>query len=575
MRVPFEDIVFGLRDARKEAAEHEQLLLRGYFDPNDAYRRVTDESKFLVLGYKGSGKSALAQHMRLRATQDGSGFVRTLLLNELSFHEFAEVVPAGSEWQSRYAKVWALVLWLQLIDTLRTDSESPFRGRRDFAVAAAALESAGLLPARDLADAVRDYASHSLSVPGLGTSPAPAVPSRMLALSRLVECLREVCTSGPSARRVVLVIDGTDEIFSGEAITFEVVASLIEAASRMNDQLSAAGVKAKVVVLCRTDLFNRLPGSNKNKLRGDSGIEFNWFENRNDAGESKLVQLANQKARVADPIIRDIFLQYLPQAMSKGSRRPSQPTVSLLLDHTRHTPRDLLQLLTSIGEAIPASMRPTGPGQRLPQEIVRMGISRYSKGYFAGEIQDEVWGHLQIEERSAMVPILTAIGRIRFNATDFAGTSEQLYPDLNPTRLLEVLFDCSAIGNARNDRVNGRPITRMTFKYRNPEAELNLADDLIIHNGWRKKLNIVEGPVSGAPDLEEDDVEKRRPDPAQVERQKRPRHRQRRRAGIPVDRTDNGADSDEVDLRGRSQSSHASPTRRASRPQGPPGAGTA
>ena len=64
----------------------------------------------------------------------------------------------------------------------------------------------------------------------------------------------------------MLFIDGLDEILTHSELQFPALAALISEASRLNDDLRAAYKPFKCVVLCRTDLFDRLPGANKNKI---------------------------------------------------------------------------------------------------------------------------------------------------------------------------------------------------------------------------------------------------------------------------------------------------------------------
>lgn len=54
------NIVFGKASAEREGAEYPDLLTKGYLNPFDVIREARDGAKFLFLGYKGSGKSALA-----------------------------------------------------------------------------------------------------------------------------------------------------------------------------------------------------------------------------------------------------------------------------------------------------------------------------------------------------------------------------------------------------------------------------------------------------------------------------------------------------------------------------------
>ena len=77
----FGDINFGFAAAETEGAEAPELLLKGFFDAS----RITDKAlrgrPFLFLGYKGSGKTALAERARLLADADPSLFVTVISLD--------------------------------------------------------------------------------------------------------------------------------------------------------------------------------------------------------------------------------------------------------------------------------------------------------------------------------------------------------------------------------------------------------------------------------------------------------------------------------------------------------------
>lgn len=489
----FDQLNFGYLDAKHEAEWDERLLTDGYFDLHDAYRTVLEEPKFLVLGYKGCGKSALAHHIKLSSEKTPEIIARTITLNELSYSDFSAVLPGDRDWHARYPKVWSLALLLQLMDLLGLDKQSPSIDSPEYLAAANSLRGANLLPAKSIADAIREYVDHPLAAsPSMD---APPSSGRMAALTRLNKRLEEEVLRFETTKRIMLIVDGTDEIFTGDPTLLEVLAALVEAANRLNGTLRASKVRAKVVILCRSDLYAQLPGSNMHKLRTDMGIRLDWYENSGDPATSALARLANRRARMLDATIENIFSDYFPKRIRRG--KGSQPIIRLLLEYTRHTPRDFLQLLNAVRDV--AKERGTGTeDQRLSVDVVRRGMTQYSKEYFAGTIQDELWGHLSQQERAAIVPLLTSIGTIRFSRAEFLDIANANYPELDPTHLLQVLFECSALGNVRdipNEGGRGRP--RYIFKYRNPDATLNLHDDLCVHKGWRHKLSILDDLSQG------------------------------------------------------------------------------
>jgi DNA helicase TIP49 (TBP-interacting protein) len=70
-RPRYVDLYFGLSDSRNEAAEDRDAFVRTYVDIHGVAAAVVSGQKFLVLGPKGTGKSALAWY--LEATEmDGN-----------------------------------------------------------------------------------------------------------------------------------------------------------------------------------------------------------------------------------------------------------------------------------------------------------------------------------------------------------------------------------------------------------------------------------------------------------------------------------------------------------------------
>jgi hypothetical protein len=61
----YDKIEFGQTSAEKESSDHPELIIKGFLDPNNAVPNLMSGSKFLVLGNKGSGKSAIAEKSNL------------------------------------------------------------------------------------------------------------------------------------------------------------------------------------------------------------------------------------------------------------------------------------------------------------------------------------------------------------------------------------------------------------------------------------------------------------------------------------------------------------------------------
>jgi hypothetical protein len=279
--------------------------------------------------------------------------------------------------------------------------------------------------------------------------------------------------------RHYLTIDGLDDIYLSKPTQYEAVAALIVSAHRLNLQLRRRGLPIKILVMCRTDLFERVPGANTNKIRQDSAIQLDWYENTRHPESVRLVQLANLKARVREPSLTEIFQQYFPNPLRVGRRNNS--TLRYLLDFSRHTPRDFLQLLKYIQQSAPES-------GRLSDDHVLNGIRNYSRDYFVPEIKNELSGPLATDEVALLWSLLGTCPIRRFTFEYVRSmANEPRFADFDLVRALSLLFDCSAIGHHQQ---NAQGKVYYGFKFRNRHASLDLSRQLIMHRAVGQALGI-------------------------------------------------------------------------------------
>ena len=66
----FKDIEFGMAAAENEKSFKPHLLLEGFLDTYGYINEIRDGHKFLVLGPKGSGKSAIGSKLELLSKQE-------------------------------------------------------------------------------------------------------------------------------------------------------------------------------------------------------------------------------------------------------------------------------------------------------------------------------------------------------------------------------------------------------------------------------------------------------------------------------------------------------------------------
>jgi hypothetical protein len=484
-RARFEDLTFGLASAESEAARHPDLLLRGFLDRWTIEEMTRPGGCFLVLGYKGSGKSAIAEHLRLTADSDALLFVTTTSLSaDFHFQAFSDLADAVGDRPSGYVVGWQWLLLLHVLHSLAGDEEAMLLPELSEAIRA--LRDMGLLPARTLRSTVlasrrRSVTSSFPSILHLGLEDVKQV--RRGNVGVLVEELLAAVVETRTPSRHVITVDGLDEIYLRTPAQLDMVSALMLAADRLNSEMHRTGTHVKIVVLCRTDLFDRLPGANKNKLRQDSSLELDWYENPRDPAGTALVRLANLKASVADPGIGDLFETFFPRRVDAGSRQ--QRTITYLLEHTRHTPRDFLQLLSRIQRFAPED----GP---LSADQIHSGLRQYCIEYFVPEVKDELDGPLSREQIDLVFDALGSLASREFDLATLRGLvlADERQAALDWPQVLRLLFEASAIGNVQTGAGDA---SYFTFRFRNRHSTLDPTRTMTLHRALVKALNLPMG----------------------------------------------------------------------------------
>jgi hypothetical protein len=431
----FKDIAFGYSSAEAERTNDPGLLLEGHIDFKAASDEALYGSKYLFLGYKGAGKSSIAE--RIALTQPGGSlFVRSLSLAEFPFTPFSKVVRGDAEPESKFPTAWSWIILIYVLESMARDTDIRPADVGVFQDAVRAFREMGLSPAAEPAAIVRTSSKNNfkLSLPGKmaefswsgsETKPASDIPD-------FVESLKELIRGVRGDNMHYLLIDGLDDVLTTREIQYKSLAALIFEIGRLNLDFRKNKVPVKIVLLCRTDLYERIPGANKNKIRQDHAVELDWYHDPREPKQSALLEIANLRAFRSLKTRIDLFDTFFPVKIDTTEIR------RYLLEMTRHTPRDFVRLLFHLQDF-------SGSG-RLPEGAIKSGLRDYSIKYFLPEIQDELSGYANPEEISR---IISALGRLRkrdFRLEELIHTSTSSSRPLSAERIYEIvqaLFNCS------------------------------------------------------------------------------------------------------------------------------------
>lgn len=470
----FKDLMLGYASAEEERDRNPDLLLLGFYDRRKITQTMVKGSEFLILGYKGSGKTAAGEHVRLLAANEPSHFVRSILLSDFPFFDFSTILGTHEIAPVRYAQTWSWILSLNLFECLSQDQGCSILDDPRFHYLRNELVRVGFLPAGDLERVIKRSLSGQwrINLPGIFEYEVTK-PSRPAMIAALAANVKSIVEDSSTESTHLLIVDGLDDVLSTTKIQYEALSALIREAHRINSHFRRNGVGIKIIILCRTDLFDRLPGPNTNKQRQDSAVYLDWYRGTGRGRAPILTKIVTRRARLTNPRIDDVFDVYFPEAVL------DKPVVKVLLDRTRHTPRDLIQLLRSIQNFVEGHAR-------LTEEDVLDGLNFYSADYFLPEIRDELSGFMEAGEIEKTFRLLGAIRKKSFRMEDVSHLAETMnIASLNIERAFVHLFECGAVGNKTAGK---KPY--YTFKFRDRNASFNPNEEIVVQYGLWRGLNI-------------------------------------------------------------------------------------
>lgn len=485
MELPYRELYFGMSDSRNEANEDPEAFVRSYVDLNNASGAVVSGSKFLVLGPKGTGKSALAWYLQA-AARAGDHLALVRDASSLPLAEVPRLQTGQAEGPERTVIAWKFILLCNYLELLLGDNNCRLPRSREVKRVANLLRGFGFMgDASGRALLKASNTTITIPIPQLGEIyKRESRPE--LNIYSLVPYLESWVADAASDARHVLLLDGLDSIFLNDTRYDESLASLVQAAYDLNQKLRARAATGSVVLLLRNDVFSRIALSlpDSQKMRDDLSFDLDWRVLSGDAGiRAPLMQLVNAKAARALGVDEVDVLAYFPREIEVGKRsgRPHRiPTFQYLLNLTRHTPRDLLRIFEEIRKVEASGVYPENLGV-LSDEVIREGVLQYSAKYFVGAIQNEFAGYEGgPESAAAALTALKAIGKQRFDRGEFHAALSEIEgeEEVNTDRLLQLLFFAGAIGNS----IGQQGKTYMQFYHRRDESEIYLKGAFILHN---------------------------------------------------------------------------------------------
>ncbi|MFI6227183.1 P-loop ATPase, Sll1717 family [Micromonospora echinospora] len=477
-------LYFGRASAERDVLHDPDRFVDTYLDRWNLPDRVLDQETFLILGPKGSGKSAAAHYVALRWKREigeHAVFTNFVDFDELNrsqspLHSLEKKLVSG-EVTALTDAAWKLFIGVRLLESLIKDEACDLSRDPHAIKLLADLKSAGL--ADDdypkVLKRIRERKS-TISIPRIASTEWKATDTESVSLPQLGDAVIRLAAASVTRNRHLLSIDGLDKAIGDNESYWRTLAALVRAADWISQRLLREGNRSIfLLIMCRNDVFRRIHFADSAKIAADGGINIDWGAEAQDPRDVVLWDYVARKARVDV----DDLLNLLPDVVRVGPTARPISTLRYLLDFTRYTPRDMNLLFGSLkGRAF--------PGNSLSIAQVRSAADSFSSSHLLSEILSEATGLLDQQVINRLPQILTALPGKEFtrealgSAIESTGTKDLVTLD----DLAEYLFLQGAIGNLRPGS------GYVQFYHRRNTYDYNRSGPWLLHNGLMYALNI-------------------------------------------------------------------------------------
>jgi len=480
----FKKINFGKADAGTEK-QTPALLLDGFFDEGYADKIMAGEAQF-VFGLKGSGKSAIGSRIELLSKKDKEIVVHQCELDNFDYSGFGGVVPGRKPTDEKNQQTWEFLIAITLFNMYEKTAIETIDSAIKYKNVIDGLKTIGLLPDRGFNSIIDKLKGKKLKMSASSVS-VEIEPTQITEhkIKRLVINTVSAMYSVSPEKKHFIIIDGLDSVLTKRLVQYSVLSSLIHTVNFINKKFIEKSINSQIVVLCRTDVLDRLSDPDRTKHFSDSGIFLDWYQSETDKIEdNNLCKLINLRARVSLKRPVNVFDEFFPPSINTGGSE--KHTVKYLLERTRHTPRDIIQLMNYIQKE---------SWEKATEGSIKKGLKKYSEVYFLSEVCDSFVGFLSKEEVDGTIAIIRSIGYTTTTIDEMKKESLRKGLNLDLNNILSVFYDEGVIGNievvSRQSR-NGLYKESMYFhyKFRNRTIPFNEKQQIHIHAGLHRALNL-------------------------------------------------------------------------------------
>lgn len=477
-------------------ADNDELLMQ-CFQNHEAFTQVLSLKKYVILGRKGTGKTAI--YKKILSIADGKTFTFGHPFSDYPWHYHDKQVKIGVPDFDKYTHSWKYLCLLTISKILlNVDQSLPYDDD--------SLDKLTLLDSfvKDTYG-TRNPEITNIFVPtkninlksnfqiDLGCLKAGISPSS-IPMEELPTIVQEVnlnlldcvlSSLNPNNKYFVL-FDQLDLGFDPQNPNYNNrLIGLLIAAKEINNKAKEYGKSLNICIFLRDDIYNKLKFEDKNKITQGYTTYIEWDVRGNHTLKELIEKRLDLILKTNEESIKweDVFDE---NQLMTGK----QSKYAYITDRTFLRPRDIIQFCNEIISQHKKS--PIDNDGKITNKEINDAKVEYSR-YFLEELDDEI--HKHIPEYEKILEIIKKIGYYQFSLENFTEAFHDkmnLFDNTNiaPVELLKKMFEFSIIGYYKAGGM-GYGGSEYIFKYKDSRNQFEEnAKSYRVHLGFIEALGL-------------------------------------------------------------------------------------
>lgn len=450
-----------------------------YFYNLSTFNTVLSGDKCYVIGRKGTGKTAIAEHILNSINEET--FALKLTFKGYPYNELYGLDNKRYTNPSQYITLWKFIIYSVIAKMFATNENIKPELRKTLQ------DLYDPEPIRVLSTAIRNWTSGKMDFSILGNSLSyekRVEPKLNYSWIEITDLLENVILNNIDASKYFIIFDELDddykELSDKESLKFYIslITSLFKAVQDIKSIFKGNNILP--VIFLRDDIYELITDSDKNKW-SDFKLNLEW-------GESNIKKMLTYRiAKASEMEINNfekawgtIFLRSGVKVGTKG--RKTIESYEYITRATHLRPRDYIKYIQVCAEeAVSFKFNHIGPSTIKKTD-------RVFSNYMRDEIVDEISPILP--EIKEILQIISQLHKWNFSNQEFKrqykiNIQSGFVTEPNVDFVLRTLYNFSVIGNQQRGKMGN-----LYFKYTHNNMTLNLNEQLVLHRGLFKSLQI-------------------------------------------------------------------------------------